>query len=66
MVYEKRVRVNLVTGETKVMEIIPLPEEDPTPYREAQANYYATALMKARKESNDDNEYFKNDSTRAY
>lgn len=47
MVYQKTIRFNLKTGEVISEEVIPLPDEDPAPYREALANYYASALLKA-------------------
>ena len=47
MVYKKIVRINLKTGEMKILEDIPMPDENPEPYLKAQAKYYASALLKA-------------------
>jgi len=46
MVHQKTIHFNLKTGEVISVEVIPLPDEDPAPYLEAQANYYAKVLLK--------------------
>lgn len=48
MVYQKTIRISLKTGEMKVLEDIPMPDENPEPYLQAQANYYASALLKLK------------------
>lgn len=46
MVHQKTIHFNLKTGEVISVEVIPLPDEDPAPYLEAQASYYAKVLLK--------------------
>lgn len=48
MVYQKTIRINLKTGEMKILKDIPMPDIDPEPYLEAQAKYYASALLKLK------------------
>lgn len=52
MVHQKTICFNLETGEVISEEVIPLPDEDPAPYLDAQANYYAKVILKQMEEEN--------------
>lgn len=52
MVHQKTIRISLKTGEMEILEDIPMPDEDPEPYLQAQANYYAKVILKQMEEEN--------------
>lgn len=51
MVYEKTVLVNNKTGEIVILQDKPMHDVDPTPYLEAQVDYYVSALKKMKEEN---------------